>query len=140
MTTASSAARPPDECEAILSDIADRALIVHSTRAGRTYYNLQPYIAGYWETTELSTFYNNGEDLMACKEVLSLNGCGIDYPFGLFANTFGLCTANPIGPEVVAEDELMPFMDWRQRVRNAKFWSLAACQCEIRNKALDDVE
>lgn len=130
---------PIDEVAAALDDMTMRGLIVRSVRGGKNYYVLQPHIAGYWETTELIEYYKNGEDPLACTEVCSKSGVSKDYTWAFPANQFGQCTSDPISIDVVAEDEFMPYFDWRQRVRNNNFVSVAACQCMIRNLCIDGV-
>lgn len=127
-----------DECQQILDDIAGRGLIARAMKAGKPYYTLQPYIAGYWEATELRCFYENGEDAYACKELLSQNGLGKDWQFNLSDNEFGLCTSNPVSVDVVQEDELMPYMDWRQRIMQNTVVGVAACQCMIVDQCMSD--
>jgi NAD-dependent dihydropyrimidine dehydrogenase PreA subunit len=129
-----------DDSAEALESMANRGLISRAIRGQKPYYTLQPYIAGYWETTELIQFYQNGEDPFACEDVLSHNGIAKDYAWGFSANTFSECTSDPISIDVIAEDQFMPYMDWRQRIRNNKVVGVAACQCMIRNKCIDGTE
>lgn len=127
-----------EECTEILDDISSRGLIARTERAGKAYYTLQPYIAGYWEATELKTFYANGEDSYACHDILSKNGIGKDWQFNLSDNEFGLNTSCPVSVDVVAEDTLMPYMDWRQRIMQNTVVAVAACQCMIVDQCMSD--
>ncbi len=127
-----------EECDQILDDMAQRGLIARSKKSGKNYYTLQPYIAGYWEATELKTFYENGEDPYACHEILSQNGIGKDWQFNLSDNEFGLNTSCPVSVDVVAEDKLMPYMDWRQRIMQNTTVGVAACQCMIVDQCMSD--
>lgn len=129
-----------EECDAILDDLASRGLIARSYRAGKNYYVLQPYIAGFWESTELKTFYENGEDPDACYEVLSKGMPGTDYGYNMTSCTLPMISANPVSKDVIAEDEFMPYFDWRQRLLSNTVVGVAACQCRIRNKAIDGKE
>ncbi len=130
------------ECTEILDDLAFRGLIARSMKSGKPYYVLQPHIAGYWETTELLAFYQNGEDPYACAEVLSASGTGDDYltERDLFGCTFGLLTTNPISKDVIAENDFLPYMDWRARIMSNTVVGVSACQCMIRNKCQDGIE
>ena len=123
-----------------LDEIAFGGMIAYQDRSGKRYYVLQPYIAGYWEATELIDYYKGGEDVMAAYDVLSQDGLGADYGFQLTANTFALNTVDPISLDVIAEDDFLPYMDWRKRILSNEIVGMAACQCRIMNKAIDGWE
>ena len=123
-----------------LDEIAFGGMIAYQDRSGKRYYVLQPYIAGYWEATELIDYYKGGEDVMAAYDVLSQDGLGADYGFQLTANTFALNTVDPISLDVIAEDDFLPYMDWRKRILSNEIVGVAACQCRIMNKAIDGWE
>lgn len=132
--------RPIEDCEEVLDSLASRGLIARAEKSGKTYYILQPYIAGFWEATELKTFYENGEDPDACYEVLSQGMPGRDYGYNMSSCTLPMISSNPISKDVIAEDDYMPYFDWRERILSNTIVGVAACQCRIRNKALDGTE
>ncbi len=128
--------KPTDECDEILSDIAQRGLMIRVSRANTNFYALQPYVAGCWEATELIQYYSNDKSMDACTEVLSQNVAGKDWAFEMSDNEFNTITVCPVSSDVIADDKLAPYMDWRERIRSAGTIGVAACQCMIADHCL----
>jgi NAD-dependent dihydropyrimidine dehydrogenase PreA subunit len=124
------------ECDEILNDIAQRGLMIRVNRAGTNFYALQPYVAGCWEATELIQYYSNDKSMDACTEVLSQNVAGKDWAFEMSDNEFNTITVCPVSVDVVAEDTILPYMDWRERLLASGKIGVAACQCMIADHCL----
>ena len=136
-----------DEAHAILKDQASRNLIWHMCRAGLDYYALMPYINGFWEFGELERACAEGIDLSAEKipeslipSVAEFDSWGIS---GTDPNnetgsdlTFPLFRSYPVGPEVVAEDKMVPWHDWRALIKRNPVITVSPCQCRTMWQAL----
>ena len=122
--------RTEEECAEILKDMASRCLIYHLRRGGADYYELLPHVNGFWEFAELREYFDRG--LEGVKEfneqgVWDSNGAGYED----FDNTFPLFRTYPISADVVAEDELAPYNDWRAIIRRHQTITVSPCQCRI---------
>lgn len=127
--------RTEEECADILADMASRNLIYHMNRGGCDYYQLLPHVNGWWEFTELREFFQNGgaegKGYEAVGEFNKLGVMGVDDHDQEFDNTFPLFRSYPIGPDVIAEDEFLPYNDWRAIIRRHKTITVSPCQCRI---------
>ena len=124
-----------DKCSEILEDQANRNLIWRMRRGGLTFYSLMPYINGFWEFNELSRAYAG--DVAAVAEFDSQGITGTD-PNGEsgFDQTFPLFRSYPISVDVVSEDKLRPWQDWRALIKRNKTITVSPCQCRTMWNAL----
>lgn len=127
--------RSEEECAEILKDMASRCLIYHMNRAGCDYYQLLPHVNGWWEFVELREFFaHGGAEGGGYEAVAEFNAKGVNGIDGMaqeFDNTFPLFRTYPIGEDVVAEDKLAPYNDWRAIIRRHKTITVSPCQCRI---------
>ena len=128
--------RTVEECQEILTHMAGKCLIYHMNRGDADYYMLLPHINGWWELTELKAYFTAkeaGEDTVArmaefnADNVWGVNGAGWDD----FDNTFPLFRTYPISEDVIAEDEFLPYNDWRAIIKRHKTITVSPCQCRL---------
>lgn len=126
-----------EEAANILWDQSKRSLIWRAKRGGQYQYALMPYINGFWEFNELDIVFNQSNDGDPCKPDAETNdkvrqfntwGIGGADPNG-GDSTFPLFRAYPIGKEVVAEGELLPYEDWRAIIKRHNIITVSPCQC-----------
>ncbi len=128
-----------EEAEETLYDLSQRGLICRTTRAEKNYYTLMPYIAGYWEATMMKAWYEAGEDSKAIAELLSKNAIGSDYNYFSVGSEFPTIIATPVSADVVAEDEIQPYFDWRARILKENYIAVAGCECMVLWEGLADI-
>lgn len=122
--------RPEAECREILADLASRCLIFHAKRSGCDYYLLLPHINGFWEFRELKEYFDHG--LEGVTEFNNYNIWDAEGPgFHDFEGTLPLFRSYPLSSEVVAEDELAPYMDWRAVMDRHSIFTVSPCQCRL---------
>jgi ferredoxin len=133
--------RSIEECAEILESMAKKCLIYHVVRGGANYYMLLPHINGWWEFTELKAYFdaeNAGEDHVAAVadynqyNTWSVEGAGVTD----FDNTFPLFRSYPVSLDVIAEDEFLPYMDWRAIIERNQMITVSPCQCRIMWEAI----
>ncbi|WP_242370061.1 4Fe-4S binding protein [Adlercreutzia muris] len=122
-----------ETCQQILDDQADRCLIWRTNRGGLPHYALIPYINGFWEFNELLAHFSGVEGAVAEFDTQGITG--VD-PNGENGTTFPLFRTYPISVDVVAEDQLQPFQDWRALIRRNKNITVSPCQCRTMWEAL----
>ena len=128
--------RPEEECAEILKHMADKCLIYHMNRGDADYYMLLPHINGWWEFTELKKYYTvlaeGGDTVAAMGE---FNGNNVWGQRGPGADDFDcmwpLFRTYPLGKEVIAEDEFLPYNDWRAIIKRHKTITVSQCQCRL---------
>lgn len=128
-----------EESEEILYDLSQRGLICRTTRGQKHYYTLMPYIAGYWEATMMKAWYENDQDSKAIAELLSQNAMGSDYNYFSTGSQFPTIMATPVSADVVAEDEIQPYFDWRGRILKENFVAVAGCECMVLWEGVADI-
>ena len=122
-----------ETCQQILDDQADRCLIWRTNRGGLPHYALIPYINGFWEFNELLAHFSGVEGAVAEFDTQGITGMD---PNGENGTTFPLFRTYPISVDVVAEDQLQPFQDWRALIRRNKTITVSPCQCRTMWDAL----
>jgi Pyruvate/2-oxoacid:ferredoxin oxidoreductase delta subunit len=123
-----------DEASEILEDQAHRNLIWRMVRGGLPTYALMPYINGFWEFGELDRTLHGTQDDVAAFDTLGISGTD---PVGNgYDTTFPLFRSYPISADVVAEDELQPYSDWRAIIKRHKTITVSPCQCRTMWQAL----
>ncbi len=127
--------RSEEECSAILEDQANRCLIWRVRRGGLPVYLLMPYINGFWEFNELKAAYSGVEGAVAEFDTQGITGVDPNGESG-FDTTFPLFRSYPIGAEVVTEDELQPYQDWRALIKRNSTITVSPCQCRTMWNAL----
>ena len=98
-----------------------------------THYALIPYINGFWEFNELLAHFSGVEGAVAEFDTQGITGMD---PNGENGTTFPLFRTYPISVDVVAEDQLQPFQDWRALIRRNKTITVSPCQCRTMWDAL----
>lgn len=140
--------RPVEECKEILDDLAMRGMIMRGHRSGHDVYHLLPYINGFWEFNELRAYMENGgvaddPDDPASAEGLAkaaefdMQGISGSDPGASFETEIPLFHTYPISVDVVEEDELAPYMDWKAIIQSNEQITVSPCQCRLMWKALD---
>lgn len=124
-----------EEAHKVLEDQADRCLIYRARRASMDFYLLMPYINGFWEFSELKFYAEEGTEKVAEFNMNGITGADVGAPTG-FDTTFSLFRSYPVSVDVVAEDELRPFQDWRSIIKSYDTITVAPCQCRIMWDAL----
>lgn len=127
--------RSEEECAKILEDQADRCLIWRVRRGGLPFYSLMPYINGFWEFNELKALYSGKEGAVAEFDTQGITGTDPNGASG-FDTTFPLFRSYPISADVVAEDTLAPYQDWRAIIKRNPTITVSACQCRTMWDAL----
>lgn len=127
--------RSEEECAAILEDQTDRCLIWRVRRGGLPFYALMPYINGFWEFNELKALYSGVEGAVAEFDTQGIAGTDPNGESG-FDTTFPLFRSYPVSAEVVAEDQLQPYHDWRALIKRNSTITVSACQCRTMWDAL----
>ncbi len=139
--------RPVEECQQILDDLAMRGMIMRCHRSGHDVYHLLPYINGFWEFNELRAYLENGgvsddpddpasaAGLAAAGEFDSQGIAGSD-PGASFETDVPLFHTYPISADVVEEDELAPYMDWKAVIQANDKITVSPCQCRLMWKSL----
>lgn len=122
-----------EKCQQILDDQADRNLIWRTNRGGLPHYALIPYINGFWEFNELKAYYSGIEGAVTEFDIQGIRGMD---PNGESGSTFPLFRTYPISVDVVAEDELQPYQDWRALIKRNKNITVSPCQCRTQWDAL----
>ena len=122
-----------EKCQQILDDQADRNLIWRTNRGGLPRYALIPYINGFWEFNELKAYYSGIEGAVTEFDIQGIRGMD---PNGESGSTFPLFRTYPISVDVVAEDELQPYQDWRALIKRNKNITVSPCQCRTQWDAL----
>lgn len=137
--------RTVEECQEILDDLADRGLIMRANRAGHLVYHLLPYINGFWEFNELREYFENGGDADGVEDApeayaaagafdsLGIGGAESGESFEALVPLFH---TYPISVDVVEEDELAPYMDWRAIIEANEKITVSPCQCRLMWKSL----
>ncbi len=139
--------RPVDECKEILDDLAMRGMIMRAHRSGQDYYHLLPYINGFWEFNELREYFENGgsadgqggdadaEGLAAAGafDALGIGGAESGESFEALVPLFH---TYPVGVDVVEEDELAPYMDWKAIIEANEQITVSPCQCRLMWKSM----
>ena len=133
-----------EEAEKILYDQSKRCLIYRVNRGGQYWYSLMPWVNGFWEFYELDIVFNKNKSGDPCKpdadavaKVAEFNNWGINNAgIDEYNTTFALFRSYPIGKEVVAEDELKPYEDWRAVIKRHKLITVSPCQCRTMFKAI----
>ncbi|MCD7819458.1 MAG: 4Fe-4S binding protein, partial [Lachnospiraceae bacterium] len=124
-----------DECSEILEDQANRNLIWRMRRGGLAFYSVMPYINGFWEFNELSRYYSGEEGSVAEFDSQGITGVDPNGETG-FDTTFPLFRTYPISADVVEEDELQPYQDWRALIKRNTTITVSVCQCRTMWNAL----
>lgn len=127
--------RSEEECAEILEDQADRCLIWRVRRGGLPCYALMPYINGFWEFNELKALYSGVEGAVAEFDTQGITGVDPNGESG-FDTTFPLFRSYPISVDVVAEDEIQPYHDWRALIKRNSTITVSDCQCRVMWDAL----
>lgn len=137
--------RPVEECKEILDDLAMRGMIMRAHRAGHDTYHLLPYINGFWEFNELREYFENGGDAdgvadapeayaaAGAFDALGINGAE---PGQSFEALVPLFHTYPVSVDVVEEDELAPYMDWKAIIQANEKITVSPCQCRLMWKSL----
>lgn len=142
-----SSGRSVEECQQILDDLAMRGMIMRCHRSGHDVYHLLPYINGFWEFNELRSYLENGgvsddpddpasADGLAAAGEFDSQGIGGSDPGASFETEIPLFHTYPISADVVEEDELAPYMDWKAVIQANDKITVSPCQCRLMWKAL----
>ncbi|MBM6998868.1 4Fe-4S binding protein [bacterium] len=131
--------RPIDECQEILDDLAMRGMIMRCHRSGHDVYHLLPYINGFWEFNELRAYLGNGGDntkpsgdqALAAAAEFDMQGIGGSDPGASFATEVPLFHTYPVSADVVEEDELAPYFDWKAIIKANEKITVSPCQCRL---------
>ena len=134
-----SSGRPLDECKEILEDMANRNLIMKANHSGHMVYHLLPHINGFWEFNELRAYFQNGgnnkipegEDALKAAAMFDMQGIGGKDPGSSFNIEVPLFHTYPVSVDVVEEDELAPFMDWKRIIEENEKITVSPCQCRL---------
>lgn len=133
---AADSGRTLEEAQQILESQADRCLIYRARRGSMTFYLLMPYINGFWEFSELKFFAEEGIEKVGEFNMQGIAGMDPGPGTG-FDTTFSLFRSFPISVDVVAEDELQPYQDWRSIIKSYDTITVAPCQCRTMWDSLD---
>lgn len=139
--------RPVEECKEILDDLAMRGMIMRAHRSGQDTYHLLPYINGFWEFNELREYFENGgsadgqggdadADGLAAAGAFDSLGIGGAEPGQSFEALVPLFHTYPVSVDVVEEDELAPYMDWKAIIQANEQITVSPCQCRLMWKSL----
>lgn len=132
--------RPLEECVEILDDLAMRGMIMRANHSGHIVYHLLPYINGFWEFNELREYFENGGDpdgkldapeAYAAAGAFDALGIGGMEPGQSFEALVPLFHTYPVSVDVVEEDELAPYMDWKAIIKANEKITVSPCQCRL---------
>jgi len=125
-------------CEEKLESLASRGMIMKCRRGGHNTYHMLPNINGFWEFNELRAYFENGGDAegtttdgLAQAAEFNMQGINGRGPGASFDAEVPLFHTYPIGPEVVEDGVMAPYMDWRQIILNNEKITVSPCQCRL---------
>ncbi|MBM6999190.1 4Fe-4S binding protein [bacterium] len=124
---AATSGRPLEECADYCEGMADKSLIIATTRAGVRYFATMAPLWGVWEmnmdkfTKDWCSTFNQA--------------LGADFAMGAVNSVRPVCAIVPCSEDVV-EGEMAPYTNWKDTVNNAERFALSPCQCRLERDLL----